>query len=167
VATYWYAYQSRWIPAALFEPNAIDTLARTLFDASRHWGVEVYFSKGQGAASADAIRRGRETSVNPVVFRSAALAIIAATGSGSAEVPGHEPDRTEGERQRRAVSDAMAVLRKATPDSGGYVNEGDYFEPDWRASFWGRNYARLLELKHRYDPGGLFSCHHCVGSAEP
>ena len=40
----------------------------------------------------------------------------------------------------------------------------DYYEPNWQRSFWGTNYPRLLEVKKEYDPHGLFTCHHCVGS---
>src|SRR5262249_41465412 len=76
VATYWYAYQSRWIRAALCAPENAKAFARILFDAPRHWSLELYFSKGQASASAEALRRDRETSVNPVVYRAAALMII-------------------------------------------------------------------------------------------
>jgi FAD/FMN-containing dehydrogenase len=61
----------------------------------------------------------------------------------------------------------MQLLREATPGGGAYVNEADYFEPDWRRSFWGEQYPRLLAIKRKYDPTGLFTCHHCVGSDEP
>ena len=33
-------------------------------------------------------------------------------------------------------------------------NETDYFQPDWQSAFWGSNYARLLQVKRRYDPHG-------------
>jgi len=49
-------------------------------------------------------------------------------------------------------------------DAGSYVNETDYLEADWQRAFWGDNYARLLAFKRKYDPRGLFTCHHCVGS---
>jgi FAD/FMN-containing dehydrogenase len=58
----------------------------------------------------------------------------------------------------------MAILRAATPGSGSYATETDWFEPDWQRSFWGENYARLLGIKRRLDPTGVFVCHHCVGS---
>jgi FAD/FMN-containing dehydrogenase len=47
------------------------------------------------------------------------------------------------------------------------VNEADYFEPDWQASFWGANYPRLREIKQRYDPANIFRVHHGVGSEVP
>jgi len=57
-------------------------------------------------------------------------------------------------------------LRDATPGAGSYVNETDYFEPDWKRAFWGENYEKLLAIKRKYDPHALFFCHHCVGSDE-
>jgi FAD/FMN-containing dehydrogenase len=42
--------------------------------------------------------------------------------------------------------------------------ESNFFEPDWQQSFWGPNYPRLLAVKARYDPEGLFFVHHGVGS---
>merc|ERR1719461_1251828 len=62
-------------------------------------------------------------------------------------------------------NDSMDSLRKSTPGAGTYFNEADYFEPNWQDTFWGaKNYARLLEIKKKWDPNGLFYCHHCVGS---
>lgn len=34
--------------------------------------------------------------------------------------------------------------------------------PDWQKSFWGVNYPRLLQIKKKYDPEGLFHTHHSV-----
>ena len=164
VFTYWYAYQSRWIPLDLFEGPGARRLAALLFEASRHWSVGLHFNKGQAGAAEEAVKRGRETSMNPAVYEAAALAIIAATGSGAPGVPGHEPDKAEGERAKAGVSAAMNVLRDATPGAGSYVNETDYFEEEWQQEFWGKNYERLSQIKRTYDPEDLFFCHHCVGS---
>jgi hypothetical protein len=164
VATYWYTYQSRWLPADLFDGPAARSLAGTLFEASRRWSLEVYFSKGQAGASPEAIARDSETSMNPAVLKAAALVIAAATSTGYPGVKGHEPDRTAGTEERARVTAAMAILRAATPGAGTYVNETDYFEPSWQREFWGDNYRRLLAIKRQVDPGGLFTCHHCVGS---
>ncbi|MGH9080259.1 MAG: BBE domain-containing protein [Acidimicrobiales bacterium] len=46
----------------------------------------------------------------------------------------------------------MALLGSVTPDAGAYVNEADYFQPDWARCFWRDNYPRLLRIKERYDP---------------
>jgi FAD/FMN-containing dehydrogenase len=156
VAATWAAYQSRWIPLALFDrPRQLATM---LFQASRHWSVELHFNKGQAGAAPDAIARGRDTAMNPAVFDAAALLISAAAD------PGYATDRARAEADRAAVQAAMDVVRAATPGAGSYVNETDYFEPDWQRSFWGDHYDRLLAIKRRYDPAGLFVCHHCVGS---
>jgi FAD/FMN-containing dehydrogenase len=166
VSTYWYAYQSRWIPVDRFAGAGAKAFAQVLFDASRHSSIELHFNKGQAGASADAIRRGRATSINPAVYDAAALAIVSAHGTGYPGVAGHEPDRAEAEAARANVSAAMTLIRDATPGSGTYVNEADYFEADWQRTFWGDNYSRLLAIKQQVDPTGLFSCHHCVGSAK-
>jgi FAD/FMN-containing dehydrogenase len=155
VGAFWYAYQSRWIPLDRFEGAEATRFASALFDASRHWSVGFHFNKGQAGASTDALRRGLETSVNPAVYQAAALVIIAASG---------EPNGAESRSARESVGAAMKILRDATPGAGSYVNETDYFEPDWQQSFWGVNYPRLLAIKRKYDPERLFRCHHCVGS---
>ncbi len=161
VGAYWYAYQSRWIPATLFAPAHAKAFAQALFDASRHWTLGLHFNKGQAGASTDAMQRGRETSINPKLYDAAALMIIAAT----ADDP-QKPDAAEGEEAKAHISAAMKIIRDITPGAGSYVNETDYFEPDWQQSFWGENYPRLLAIKRKYDPDNLFTCHHCVGSTE-
>jgi FAD/FMN-containing dehydrogenase len=151
----WYAYQSRWVPLDRFVGQEAKRFAHAVFQASRHRTVAFHFNKGQAGAAADAIRRGRETSINPALFDAAALVIIAAGG---------EPSAPEAKSARDQVNAAMKLIRDATPGAGSYVNETDYFEADWQRSFWGTNYPRLLEIKRQYDPKGLFFCHHCVGS---
>jgi FAD/FMN-containing dehydrogenase len=79
-------------------------------------------------------------------------------------VPGHEPDVKLAEAGRRFVGEVMDIIRAVAPDASSYVNEADYHQPGWQRSFWGDNYARLLGIKHAYDPGNLFRVHHGVGS---
>ncbi len=50
------------------------------------------------------------------------------------------------------------------PFSGSYWCETDYDDLDFRVSHWGMAYPKLLAVKDKYDPDGLFICHHCVGS---
>ena len=58
----------------------------------------------------------------------------------------------------------QASLKSYFAGSGSYINENNPFDEDWREQQWGVNYPRLLKIKRRYDPSGVFVCHHCVGS---
>lgn len=61
----------------------------------------------------------------------------------------------------------MAVLRKWAPDTGTYLNEADVNEPDLPGAYWGeKNYKRLVEIKKKYDPEGVFWCGPCAGGGE-
>ena len=92
-----------------------------------------------------------------------ALAIIAVAGAPA--FPGMpEPKLAFARSLAGRVQASMQALRVAAPDTGAYVNECDYFQPDWQRAFWGPNYPRLARIKRRYDPDGLFTVHHGVGS---
>lgn len=165
VSEFWYTYQSRWLPLNLFEEKYAKHLVKTMFDASRHWHVALHFNKGLAGASQDAIKRGRETSTNPAVYDAAALVIMSAGKKNVFPgVKGYEPNQDDGQNQARLVSAGMKIITDATPDSGAYVNEADYFQKNWQHAFWGKNYSKLLKIKQKYDPDGFFYCHHCVGS---
>ncbi|PVI02545.1 FAD-binding domain-containing protein [Periconia macrospinosa] len=58
----------------------------------------------------------------------------------------------------------MKPLRDATPNGGTYGNEADISEPGWQKSFWGANYDRLVKIKKKWDPTGLFYVYRGVGS---
>ena len=73
-------------------------------------------------------------------------------------------DGQAGAAPRSGPAAAMAPLKALSPQPASYVNETDYFEDDWQTAFWGGNYTRLLRVKARYDPGGLFFVHHGVGT---
>jgi len=51
-------------------------------------------------------------------------------------------------------------------DSGAYSNEADVNEPDFQKVFFGPNYPRLLSIKKKYDPSGMFIVPAGVGSQE-
>ena len=74
------------------------------------------------------------------------------------------PDLAAARANASSIQAAMAALRVAAPDTGAYVNECDYFQKNWQKAFWGRNYPRLARIKRLYDPTGVFTVHHGVGS---
>jgi hypothetical protein len=151
VGAFWHAYTSAWLPASLLKPQNQARFADAWFAASRQWGVALVFNKGLAGAPATAIDAARNTAMNPDVLDAFALAITASDPAAAAD-------------RRARVQAAMAALRAAAPDTGAYVNECDYFQPDWQRAFWGSNYQRLAEVKRHYDPDGLFFVHHGVGS---
>lgn len=165
VSQYLHAYRSRWLPRTLFEGSAADTLAGALFEASRHWHFTLHTNKALSGATAAARARDRATSINPAAFDAAALLIMASNQQYAYPgVPGHEPDEAAGRAIVARIDAGMSPIREITPGAGAYVNETDYFEPDWQRSFWGDNYPRLVDIKRAYDPTNLFRVHHGVGS---
>jgi FAD/FMN-containing dehydrogenase len=165
VGAFWHSFTSAWMPAALLKRENQPRLVDAWFAASRQWPVSFHFNKGLAGAPPAAIAAARNTATNPDVLDAFALAIIASDGAPVFEgFP--PPDLVEAGARRSRVQAAMAALRIAAPDSGAYINECDYFQPDWQKAFWGPNYPRLLEIKRRYDPDGLFVVHHGVGSED-
>ncbi|GJE86542.1 FAD-binding oxidoreductase [Phanerochaete sordida] len=61
------------------------------------------------------------------------------------------------------ASQLMQPFRELTPGSGAYFNEADVYEPNHEQSFWGSNYAKLAEVKKKYDPNHIMDCWQCVG----
>ena len=167
VGFYLYGYESAWLPASLLEKEEQKRLADALFTGSRHWRVSLHFNKGLAGAPPDTLAAARDTAMNPAVVDAFALAIIAGGGPPAYPgIPGHQPDLIAARKNAVEVDQAMDELRKIVPDAGSYVSESNYFERSWQRSFWGPNYPRLLQVKTKYDPGGLFFVHHGVGSEE-
>lgn len=164
VLAYWHTFQSRWLPISLFSREKSIELANVLFEASRHHEFALHFNKGLAGASPEALKRSQATSINPVVLESAALAVF---GTHSKKNDSETPD-CELNKKRQAqierINAAVKVITEATPNSGSYSNETDYFQKNWQQDFWGEHYAKLLQIKNKYDPDGFFKCHHSVGS---
>lgn len=158
-------YQSTWLPRGLLHSERRQSLVEALLAATRHWSVSLHLNKGLAGAPPDVIEAARDTAVNPAVLDAFALAI-----SGAEQQPaypgiaGREPDVGQARARAQAIARAGRELRSVVPDAGSYLSESDYFEADWQRAFWGDNHARLVEVKRRYDPEGLFRVHHGVGS---
>lgn len=160
-----HGYASRWLPAALLAGPGLDRLADALFRGSRHWSISLHLNKGLAGAPPDAVAAARDAAIHPCVADAFALAISAAEGAPAYPgMPGPGPDLPAARQRAARVRSAMDELRAVAPDAGSYVSESDYFESDWQNAFWGANYDRLLTVKRRYDPDGLFFVHHGVGS---
>lgn len=164
VGAFLYGYDSLWLPQSLLAPEAQPKLADALFQASRHMETRLDFNKGLAGGAPDALARSRDTATNPQVIDAFALAIIA-TG-GRSRYPGLPPahDQKEAEQGAIAVDRATAIMRGLAPDAGAYVSESNFFDKNWRQHYWGNNYSMLAAVKAKYDPDGLFTVHHGVGS---
>jgi hypothetical protein len=160
-----HGFESAWLPVSLLQAGRRSALTEALVAAARHSTVEIHFQKGLAGGTDDAIAAVRDTAMNPAVLDAFALAIVASEGPPAYPgLRGHEPDLADARRNAGKVAKAMAELRKLVPHAGSYVAESSYFETDWQNAYWGANYARLLAVKDKYDPSGLFFAHHGVGS---
>jgi len=165
VGAFLIGYDSLWLPASLLDGAQQTRLTDALIAASRHWTVLLHFNKGLAGAPEAARGAARETAVNPDVIGAFALAIIATGGpSQYPDLPVPPLDLVRARKDARQIDAAAAALRAVAPSAGSYLSESNYFNADWRRAYWGANYPRLLAVKASYDPGGLFTVHHGVGS---
>ncbi|KAI1817356.1 hypothetical protein GGS20DRAFT_582494 [Poronia punctata] len=67
-------------------------------------------------------------------------------------------------RQDELTDAIMPALKAVTPGSGSYLNEANFADADWQESFYGVNYARLSQIKNKYDPDNLLYARTAVGS---
>ncbi|AIT09033.1 FAD-binding protein [Candidatus Francisella endociliophora] len=161
VSAYWYTYQSWYLPESLFDSKDINKTAETFYKVSRLAPVSIQINKGLAGASEQAIKLTKQTSMHPGVFDAGALAIM----SYSSDKPQLGKPKMTPEIKKRVdnIYKAMGMIMALVPKAGTYANEADYFQKDWQKVFWGNNYNQLLKIKNKYDPSGLFYCHHCVG----
>jgi hypothetical protein len=160
-----WGFESLWLPKSLLERGAQPRLADALFAASRYAEVGLHFNKGLAGAPPEAIAAAKDTAMNPAVVDAFALAIVADGQEPSYPgIRGHEPSIAEGRKARDRIHRCVNQLRAVTGETGAYVSESNYFESGWQRAYWGSNYPRLLEVKRKYDPDGLFIVHNGVGS---
>lgn len=162
-----HGFESAWLPASLLQADRQEQLTEALLAAARHSNVELHFQKGLAGGSEEAIAAARDTATNPAVVDAFVLAIIASEGPPAYPgLQGHEPDLSTARRNASEIVKAMNELKKVAPDAGSYVAESSFFEDNWQKSYWGPNYPRLLAIKKKFDPTGLFFVHHGVSSEE-
>jgi FAD/FMN-containing dehydrogenase len=160
-----HGYQSAWLPASLLGASRQPQLVEALFNATRHWAVELFFSKGLAGAPAGEIAAARNTATHPNVLDAFALAICSGSGHPAFPgMPGGHIDLASARDHAGKIGKAVGELLRVAPGAGSYVAESDYFKADWQTGFWGSNYPKLAAVKRKYDPDGLFFVHHGVGS---
>jgi FAD/FMN-containing dehydrogenase len=160
-----HAYQSLWLPVSLLRQDETARLSKALFSGSRHWKLSLHFNKGLAGSAVEVTDAAKNTATNPAVLNAFALLICGAAGPPAYPgIKGHEPNLSIASANADKVEKAMDEVRKEVPASGSYLSESNFFERDWQISFWGPNYARLLAIKAKYDPEGLFFVHNGVGS---
>jgi hypothetical protein len=167
LGAFWHGYQSVWLPASLLEKDRQSQFADALFAASRHAPVMLHFNKGLAGTNAADVAAAKDTAMNPAVLDAFALAITGGlVPHAYGALAGQPLDLAAARKNAAAIDKAGAELRKVVPDAGSYVSESNFFESNWQRSFWGSNYPRLLAVKRKYDPDGLFFVHHGVGSED-
>jgi FAD/FMN-containing dehydrogenase len=160
-----HGYKSAWLPASLLEGDRQSALADAVFASTRHWEVAFHFNKGLAGAPAEEIAAARDTAMNPKVLDAFALAMLGSGGPPAFPgMPGPKPDLAAAKWEVARIKSAVQELMHIAPAAGSYVSESDFFEREWQDSFWGGNYPKLLQVKEKYDPEGLFFVHHGVGS---
>lgn len=158
-------YESAWLPETLLSGKNVGSLARALFDASRHYPVTLHYNKGLAGATAERIREARETPIHAAALDAFALAIVA--GGQPKVYPGIAglgPKEDAARAEAARIRAAFGIVRSMAPESGSYSSEMSFHEANWREAAWGEHYPRLLDVKRKYDPDGLFTGHHQVGS---
>lgn len=66
--------------------------------------------------------------------------------------------------QHKMTTEYVPRLEAVTPDSGCYQNEANFRQPNWKQTFFGSNYNRLLAVKRKWDPSSFFYALKAVGS---
>ncbi|KAE8379903.1 hypothetical protein BDV26DRAFT_279974 [Aspergillus bertholletiae] len=84
---------------------------------------------------------------------------------------GWEPNATLAEQEavKKNLTDVeVPILRsvEGADKMGAYLNEANAYESEFQESFWGENYQRLLTIKKKWDPEGLFVVRRGVGSEQ-
>ncbi|KAJ5380616.1 FAD-linked oxidoreductase sor8 [Penicillium cataractarum] len=95
--------------------------------------------------------------VNPA-WRDAAISVVLGTGY-------NYTNREENVKCQSLMTDVLIPpLTAISPNSGAYLNEADWKQPDWQKTFYGSHYSALEEIKRKFDPDEMFYARTAVGS---
>jgi hypothetical protein len=151
-------YRSRLFPRKNWEDEELFGKSMAAIRASIEAGY-TFHGLAMGPSKEVAGWPGSDSAVNPA-WRGAILHAIL-IGTQPPDLTPQEAREEEAQIQRH-----MNVWRRVTPGAGAYMNEGDPGEPNWQQAFFGDLYPRLLGIKRRRDPWGIFWAPTTVGSEE-
>ncbi|KAJ7724334.1 FAD-binding domain-containing protein [Mycena maculata] len=146
---------SRLIPAETYrDPTVVGEVYRELFSSGTTIIGGHLVAGGQVAENANIY-----SAVNPA-WRSAKTHVL---------IVNEWPDATSIEDidalRKHFQTQQLPIFEKMSgPDAGSYSNEADVLEPHFETTFFGPNYAKLSQIKSKYDPEDLFIVGAGVGS---
>ena len=161
-------YESVWLPASLLRTDQREHLTDALLAAGTLASVELHFQKGLAGASREAVAASADTATNPADAGCLRPRHHRQRGAAGLSRSGRLFDPTSPQlvtTPRRSPGPWSRCVR-SVPEAGSYVAESSYFEHEWQRCYWGANYPRLLAVKQKYDPAGLFFVRHGVGSEQ-
>ncbi|KAK3998045.1 hypothetical protein QBC44DRAFT_346763 [Cladorrhinum sp. PSN332] len=152
-------YRSRLFPARNWEDDALYNKTFAAIRAGVEEGGLTFHGIAYSPTEKIAGWPGSDSAVNPA-WRETVLhgILMEATPVG---ITAEEASRLDEHSYK--YTDAWKEL---TPGAGSYMNEGDPAEKDWQWGFYGSHYRRLLGIKRRRDPWGVFWARTTVGSEE-
>ncbi|XP_055329706.1 uncharacterized protein LOC129582253 [Paramacrobiotus metropolitanus] len=147
---------SRLIPDYIYEPQYV---AKKVVLGALKNGLENGFTLAiaRGYASGERDDLIMETAVTPAWRRADFLAGLSIRWNATATP-------AEIAAKQAALNSGLQVWRDAFPHAGVYLNEIGLDEPNWQEAAWGEHYPKLLKIKQRVDPNGVFLCRMCVCS---
>ncbi|KAI5459624.1 hypothetical protein BGZ63DRAFT_473334 [Mariannaea sp. PMI_226] len=98
------------------------------------------------------------TAINPVWRESLVNNLVARNW------PNTTPYSEVKEAQHDVTYAKGASLEELAPDTGTYINEANYMDPNYLVNFWGTMRPTLEAIKQKYDPNNIFYCVTCIGS---
>jgi hypothetical protein len=162
---FWAQNQARFFKFELFQDEASGAgFASSLQKFVESWSgnadghVQLAWQYGLGHGHAQALDTFADTSLHPDVAEAVGSIKLVRF---KAQHLGDKDSIGDFSAQQLA---AHGTLDKILGATGAYINEAAFDQPDWKARFWGPGVAKLEGTKAKYDPHGLFVCHHCIGS---
>lgn len=102
-------------------------------------------------------RTGNPTSLHPAWRNADALVIMTWPWENNA------PELMQ-QKVDMFANELSPLLIEVAPESGSYSNEADIYMKEWRHELYGPNWNRLLQIKEKYDPDGVFWSKHTPGA---